>query len=79
MDTALQRALAEIEPSALELLRELVRHPTLGPTNTATREALGLLAAFLRQADIDVDIAGTGIRSRLPSRTASFVVAAPAI
>ena len=51
-----ERALIDAEPHAVELLRQLVRKPSLGPHAAATREALDVLAEFLRSADVDVDI-----------------------
>lgn len=56
MDTALRQALADVEPSTLELLRELVRRPSLGPSAVATREALGVLAAFLLHGGVVAEI-----------------------
>lgn len=60
MNSAVKRALAEIEPSTLELLRDLVRQPSLGPDAASTRDALEVLAAFLRQAQVGVDITESG-------------------
>ncbi len=63
MDTAVTLALAEVESSTLELLSALVRRPSLGPAAAATREALDVLAEFLRSAEIDVEISesATGV------------------
>ena len=56
MMASVERALIDAEPHAVELLRQLVRKPSLGPHAAATREALDVLAEFLRSADVDVDI-----------------------
>ena len=56
MMASVERALIDAEPHAVELLRQLVRKPSLGPHAAATREALDVLAEFLRRVDLDVDI-----------------------
>jgi acetylornithine deacetylase/succinyl-diaminopimelate desuccinylase-like protein len=56
MTSAVTSALDEVEPATLELLRDLVRLPSLGPSAAATAEALDVLAAFLRRAGIEVVI-----------------------
>lgn len=56
MMALVERALIEVEPLAVELLGRLVRKPSLGPHAAATREALDVLAGFLRGAEVNVDI-----------------------
>ncbi|BBZ25914.1 acetylornithine deacetylase [Mycolicibacterium madagascariense] len=62
-----ERALTEAEPSAVELLRQLVRRPSLGPHAAATREAMDVLAQYLRSADVDVTVheSSTGVATLL--------------
>jgi acetylornithine deacetylase/succinyl-diaminopimelate desuccinylase-like protein len=56
MDAAMQRALADAQPSVVELLVELVRCRSIGATAPGTIAALGVLTRYLEQAGVDVTV-----------------------
>ncbi len=56
MDGAMQSALAQLQPSALDLLQELVRCRSVGAATPGTTEALGVLTRYLDRAGVSVTV-----------------------